>query len=273
MCGDCGCVITSVPHEHGPHTHGHEHGHGHDHHHHGHEHDHAHGADGAVIPVTVLENILADNDARASHNRARFGAAGVLALNLMSSPGSGKTRWLETTADALGAAQMAVIEGDLETENDAERLRAKGVAAHQITTGMACHLDAAMVARGADALDLATPRYLFIENVGNLVCPASFDLGQHANVVLLSVTEGDDKPLKYPVIFRAADLVLITKADLAPLLDDFDIARATAAVHRVQPAARVIVCSARSGEGLQDWLAWLAAAARDKNQEAPHAHD
>ena len=258
MCNVCGCVTPPVQHEHGPHT-------------------HTHGPDGVVeggpLSISVLENILADNDARADANRARFAAAGVLALNLMSSPGSGKTRWLEATADALGAAHMVVIEGDLETDNDARRLRAKGVAAHQITTGMACHLDAAMVARGADHLSLAGHRYLFIENVGNLVCPASFDLGQHANVVLLAMTEGDDKPQKYPVMFRAADLVLITKADLAPVLDDFDLARATAAVHQIQPQARVIVCSAKDGQGLPEWLAWLAARAQARVQtEAQHAH-
>lgn len=242
MCGNCGCV-PHTHHEHGPHTHVHE--------------PVLENLDGG-ISITVLENILEDNDAKARANRLRFGAFGVLAVNLMSSPGSGKTRLLETTAEILGAEVMAVIEGDLETENDAERLRAKGVAAYQITTGMACHLDAAMVARGADHLHLPGLHYLFIENVGNLVCPASFDLGQHANVVLLAMTEGDDKPEKYPVMFRVADLVLITKSDLAPFLDDFDIARATAAIRRVQPTARIIVCSAKNGEGISDWLGWLA---------------
>jgi hydrogenase nickel incorporation protein HypB len=209
------------------------------------------------MEIPVLEDILRDNDRRARANRALFAANGVLALNLMSSPGAGKTRLLEQTAERLGAASMAVIEGDLETENDADRLRARAVQAHQITTGMACHLDASMVAQGAANLDLQPPRYLFIENVGNLICPANFDLGQHANVVLLTVTEGDDKPQKYPVIFHAADLVLISKTDLLPVLDDFDVERARANIRRVQPDAEIIAISARTGEGIPQWLAWL----------------
>lgn len=251
MCGNCGCP-THTQHEHGPHTHVHE--------------PMPENLEGS-ISISVLENILEDNDARARANRVRFSAIGVLAVNLMSSPGSGKTRWLEATAAALGAGSMAVIEGDLETDNDARRLRAKGVAAHQITTGRACHLNADLVARGVAHLPAARRPYLFIENVGNLVCPADFDLGQHANVVLLAVTEGDDKPEKYPPIFRAADLVLLTKIDLLPLLDDFDIERARAAIARIQPAARVIPCSAKDGRGMDEWLAWLT----ERQQSRHHA--
>mgnify|MGYP000727113042 CR=1 FL=1 len=162
--------------------------------------------------VSVLTGLLTENDRLAAHNREHFDCHQVLAVNLMSSPGSGKTRLLEETVAALdGALRVAVIEGDLETENDAERIRAKGVPAIQISTGSACHLDAHMVHDALHDLDLDDVDVLFIENVGNLVCPASFDLGHHANVTLLSVTEGDDKPAKYPVMFRAADLVLISK--------------------------------------------------------------
>ena len=208
--------------------------------------------------VTVLQNLLADNDRQAEHNRAHLDACGVLAINLMSSPGAGKTSLLEATLEALGGEyRIAVIEGDLETENDARRIRSHGVPAVQITTGSACHLDAHMVHDALHQLDLGALDLLFVENVGNLVCPASFDLGQHRNVTLLSVTEGDDKPEKYPVIFRAADAVLITKTDLLAVLDDFDPARAAAHVRRLASDAPLLALSARSEEGLQGWLDWL----------------
>ncbi|HRK96317.1 MAG TPA: hydrogenase nickel incorporation protein HypB, partial [Rhodospirillales bacterium] len=188
-----------------------------------------------MVEVEVVRALLADNDHRAAHNRAHFDAAGVLVVNLMSSPGSGKTALLEATIKAereRGGAglRIGVIEGDLETDNDARRIRRHGVPAVQITTGGACHLDAAMIHGAIDELDLAGLDVLFIENVGNLVCPAGFDLGHHQAVALLSVTEGDDKPAKYPVLFRAADLVLISKADLLAHFDDFDPLRAEAAV-------------------------------------------
>ena len=177
--------------------------------------------------VEVLKGLLDANDHQAAHNREHFDRHRVLAVNLMSSPGSGKTRLLEETITLLGdSLRIAVIEGDLETENDAQRIRDKGIAAVQITTGTACHLDAHMVHQALHELVLDDIDILFIENVGNLVCPASFDLGQHRNVTLLSVTEGDDKPAKYPVMFRAADLLLITKSDLLGVLDDFEPARA-----------------------------------------------
>ncbi|MES9838881.1 MAG: hydrogenase nickel incorporation protein HypB [Candidatus Thiodiazotropha sp.] len=237
MCGSCGCIPESVEEVH--------------------EHSLKGAEQGAVIEISVLENILQSNDRCARANQAVFDSKGILAFNLMSSPGAGKTRLLELTADRLGAANMAVIEGDMETENDAERLRYKGVQACQITTGMACHLSAAMVEHAIGALDLAQPDYLFIENVGNLICPANYALGQHTNVVLLAVTEGDDKPQKYPVIFHAADLVLITKSDLLPVLDDFDVERARANIRQIQPDAEIIVVSARSGEGIPEWLDWV----------------
>jgi hydrogenase nickel incorporation protein HypB len=190
----------------------------------------------------------------------------------MSSPGSGKTSLLEATIRALGdELRIGVVEGDLETENDAQRIRAQGVPAVQITTGTACHLDAHMVHRALHEIDLDQLDILFIENVGNLVCPASFDLGQHANVTLLSVTEGDDKPAKYPVIFRGADSVLITKADLLPFLDDFAPEQATARVRALANAAPVQVLSAKTGDGLEGWLDWLRQRQRSLPAPSPSA--
>ena len=208
--------------------------------------------------VTVLRGLLAENEHQAAHNRAHFDAHRVLAVNLMSSPGAGKTALLEATIRALGGElRIAVIEGDLETENDAERIRAQGVEAVQIATGSACHLDAHMVHEALHALDLETIDLLFIENVGNLVCPASFDLGQHFNVTLLSVPEGDDKPAKYPVMFRAADLVLLTKADLLPHLPEFSPQRAERCLRELASEAPFLTLSSRNGEGMADWLDWL----------------
>jgi hydrogenase nickel incorporation protein HypB len=208
--------------------------------------------------VSVLQSLLNKNDDQAAHNRAHFDARGILAVNLMSSPGSGKTALLEATIKTLKSKfGIAVIEGDLETENDAERIRAQGVPAHQIVTGTACHLDAHLVHDALHHMTLDGIDILFIENVGNLVCPASFDLGQHVNVTLLSVTEGDDKPAKYPVMFRAADAVLITKTDLLPFLDDFDPERSEAHLHNLANPAPVMRLSARKGMGMEAWLEWL----------------
>jgi len=216
--------------------------------------------------IEVLSALLHENDHQASHNREHFDQHNVLAINLMSSPGSGKTSLLEETIVALANEfRLAVIEGDLETENDAERIRAKGVPAVQITTGQACHLDAHMVHQALHALNLDELDLVFIENVGNLVCPASFDLGHHANVTLLSVTEGDDKPAKYPVIFRAADLVLLSKADLLDYLDDFDPNKATRHVRELANAAEVLTLSARRPESLKPWLDWLREQLEQRN--------
>jgi len=216
--------------------------------------------------VSVLKSLLSENDHAAAHNRQHFDSHGVLALNLMSSPGSGKTALLEATIDALGNRyRIAVVEGDLETENDAERIRRRGVQAVQITTGTACHLDAHMVHTALHQLNLDDIDILFIENVGNLVCPASFDLGQHRNITLLSVTEGDDKPSKYPVMFRAADLVALTKVDLLPVLDDFDPDRASGNLRALANAAPVLEMSARQPETLRAWLQWL-------DDEVQHHH-
>jgi hydrogenase nickel incorporation protein HypB len=202
--------------------------------------------------------LLERNDAEARHNRAHFDAHGVLAVNLMSAPGSGKTLLLEATVCALrGELPCAVIEGDLETDNDAARIRRHGVPAVQITTGSACHLDAHMVHGALHELALDGLSLVFIENVGNLVCPASFALGAHLDVVLLSVTEGDDKPAKYPVMFRGADLVLVTKADLLGAVDDFDATKIAQQLRELGNPAPVLTLSARTGAGLPAWLDWL----------------
>ena len=240
MCQTCGCAIP----DHLQHA--------------SNEHD--------VHTVEVLEGLKAHNDEAARHNREHFDRAGLLVVNLMSSPGAGKTRLLEATIEALGGRyRLAVIEGDLETENDARRIRAKGVPAVQITTGSACHLDATMVHRAAHALPLDALDILFIENVGNLVCPASFDLGQHVNVTLLSTPEGDDKPLKYPVMFRASDLVLITKTDLLPVLDDFDVDAVADHMRRLASAAPVMALSSKSGP-LDAWIEWLEAGLTERRR-------
>lgn len=208
--------------------------------------------------VEVLKGLLDANDHQALHNREHFARHGVVAINLMSSPGAGKTALLEATIDALaGDLKIAVVEGDLETENDAERIRAKGVAAIQIATGSACHLDAHMVHDALHEMDLDGVDVLFIENVGNLVCPASFDLGQHHNVALLSTPEGHDKPAKYPVMFRAADLVLVTKCDLLDVLGDFDPDIAEKCLRQLANPAPLFKMSARTGDGMHAWLDWI----------------
>jgi len=208
--------------------------------------------------VEVLQGLLDANDLQARHNREHFERYGVLAVNLMSSPGAGKTSLLEATIDALrGEFSVAVIEGDLETENDAERIRSKGVPAIQISTGNACHLDAHMVHSALHELPLSGLDIVFIENVGNLVCPASFDLGQHRNVTLLSTPEGDDKPAKYPVMFRTADVVLITKSDLLAVLDDFDTARAANYLQQLANPSPLIELSAKTTAGMAAWLDWI----------------
>lgn len=208
--------------------------------------------------IDVLENLLVENDRQAEHNREHLDRHGIVAFNLMSSPGAGKTDLLEATIDALnGELRIAVIEGDLATENDAERIRAHGVPAVQIATGSACHLDARMVHDALHRLDLELVDLLFIENVGNLVCPASFDLGQHKNITLLSVPEGDDKPAKYPVMFRAADLVLLTKSDLLVHLPQFSPERARMYLQRLATSAPFLSITTRGQAGIDPWLHWL----------------
>jgi len=209
------------------------------------------------LTVEVHASLLAKNDDAAARNRALFAQKKLLALNLVSSPGAGKTTLLSRTLDEFAPATgCAVVVGDLETDNDARRMHRPHVPVAQITTGTACHLDAEMVARGVAALDLQGARVLFIENVGNLVCPASFDLGEAVRVVLLSATEGEDKPLKYPPIFKSAHLVLLTKIDVAAMLD-FDCQAAVENIRRVAPQAQLIQLSARSGEGMSEWYDFL----------------
>ena len=254
MCDTCGCNITP-----------------------GNEHLIAAGGklektDGGREAITVLHDLLQENDHTALHNREHFNAHGVVAINLMSSPGAGKTSLLEATIKALGEEfRIAVIEGDLETENDAERIRSLGVTAIQITTGSACHLDAHMVHDALHNVELANLDIVFIENVGNLVCPASFDLGQHKNIVLLSIAEGDDKPAKYPVMFRTADMVMLSKSDLLPILDDFSPERAETCLRDLASPAPLIRASAKSGDGLDNWLQWLRGTVNDVRMESENA--
>lgn len=224
--------------------------------------DHKHPTPADHHTVEVLEGLMSANDHAAAHNREHFDRSGVLVINLMSSPGSGKTRLLEETAKALkGQARMAVIEGDLETENDAERLRRHGIRAHQITTGSACHLDAHQIHHALHEFPLdqdgQSTDILFVENVGNLVCPAAFDLGQHVNVVLLSTTEGEDKPAKYPVMFRAADVVVISKADLLPLLDDFSVDKAEKSLRGLGVETPILTTGAGKSVDISQWIDWL----------------
>jgi len=221
-----------------------------------------------LVPVDVHESLLAGNDRTAAHNREHFSAHGVLAINLMGSPGSGKTALLEATASRMPGWKSAAVSGDLATDHDAARLQRAGIPARSITTGSACHLDAEMVHHALHHQPLAGLDLFFIENVGNLVCPAVYDLGQHFNVVALAVTEGEDKPLKYPLMFRKADLVLLTKADLLPHLD-LDLDALSDAIARTMPNARAIRVSARTGEGVDEWIDWLSARRLELAPTAP----
>ena len=288
MCGTCGCsdpanaVTLTDPasgeqtllrqgglggqdqghHQH-HHDHGHDHDHDHSHHDHDHDHDgpHIHGPNGEVI--SLEQAVLAKNDQIAARNRGWFEGRGVLALNLVSSPGAGKTTLLERTIrDLAGRVEIAVIEGDQMTANDAERIRAAGARAIQINTGAGCHLEADMVAEAVQKLDPPQGSILMIENVGNLVCPAMFDLGERMKVAVVSTPEGEDKPLKYPHMFRAAELVLINKIDLAPHVD-FDEARCCENISTVNPAAEVLTLSARTGTGMDRWLEFLTGEHRE----------
>lgn len=290
MCTVCGCAPGETrieDHHHHPHSNDHAHDHHHDH---AHPHDHSHSHSlllqrpAAASPLVVEglnlhfgkgparahapgltqsrmlrieQDILGKNDRYAAENRARLEAQSVFTLNLVSSPGSGKTTLLTRSIEQLGQRwPLAVIEGDQQTDHDAERIRATGVEAIQINTGKGCHLDAHMVGQALDRLSPLEGGVLFIENVGNLVCPAAFDLGEAHKVAILSVTEGEDKPLKYPDMFHAADLMLLNKVDLLPHLD-FDVEACIAYARRVNPTIEVIQVSARTGEGMADWLAWI----------------
>jgi len=213
--------------------------------------------DPEIVSEDLHAKILSDNDRVADHNREHFLHRGMLTLNLMGSPGAGKTALIEATRRVLPELRLGAVSGDLATDHDSARLEAAGIPARTITTGTACHLDASMVHHALHHWDGPASDLFFIENVGNLVCPAIYDLGQAANVVALSVTEGPDKPLKYPVMFRAADLVLLTKSDLLPHLPDIDPEQIRDALARVMPEPRMIVVSATTGTGLEEWAKWL----------------
>jgi hydrogenase nickel incorporation protein HypB len=287
MCATCGCSTAVHPritnlqtgssealrghdhdhamghshdHDHGhshDHDHGHSYDHGHDHSHHDHARDapHVHDTRGRV--VSLERNLLEKNDKLAEQNRGWLAGRGVLALNFVSSPGAGKTTLLERTLRALrDELSISVIEGDQETLNDAERIRATGCDVVQINTGTGCHLEAEMVARGLEQLDPQPNSLVMIENVGNLVCPALFDLGEHAKVVIMSVTEGADKPLKYPHMFRASQLMLLSKLDLLPHVD-FDLEACLSAARQVNPEIQILCISATRGDGLDSFYTWL----------------
>ncbi|MBI4867109.1 MAG: hydrogenase nickel incorporation protein HypB [Candidatus Wallbacteria bacterium] len=251
MCTTCGCsdgagaTVTEpdAHHHHHPHDHAHDHAHPH-------AHDHP-------TTVTLEQRVLERNDRLGERNRGWLSARNVLALNLVSSPGAGKTSLLERTIrDRGGAMALSVIEGDQATTRDAERIRAAGARVLQINTGTGCHLDAEMIARTLDSLDPPRGSAVLIENVGNLVCPALFDLGEHAKVLVASVTEGEDKPLKYPHMFRAAELLLLNKIDLLPHLD-FDVGRFLDYARSVNPRLQALQVSVSRGTGLEAWYAWL----------------
>ncbi len=278
MCTVCGCGegearIEGAVHVHADgtvHSHGHEHAHEHDHHHHEHgvggDLDFGAGPARAHAPgmsqsrmVQIEQDILAKNNGYATENRQYFDERGIFALNLVSGPGAGKTALLVKTIELLkDKVAISVVEGDQQTSNDAERIRATGVPALQINTGKGCHLDGHMVGHALERLQPPDESLFLIENVGNLVCPAAFDLGERHKVAILSVTEGEDKPLKYPDMFRAADVMLLNKCDLLPYLEfDADLAEANA--RRVNPDLTIFRVSATSGEGLAAWLSWIDA--------------
>ena len=251
MCSVCGCGAGETRIEGREHSHEGEHSHDHEHR------GAVHATPGQSRLVQVEQDILSQNNIYAASNRQRFDERGIFALNLVSSPGSGKTTLLVQTIGLLKhRMSINVVEGDQQTTRDAERIRATGVNALQINTGKGCHLDAHMIGHALDRIKPADESLFLIENVGNLVCPAAFDLGEHHKVVILSVTEGEDKPLKYPDMFRAAHLMLLNKCDLLPYVD-FDMAQARANAHRVNPDLTILSVSATSGEGMTEWLAWI----------------
>lgn len=250
--------------------------------------------DPELVPVHVRESLLSANDRDAAHNREHFASRGIYATNLMGSPGAGKTALLEALAKSLGGGRLRAVSGDLATDNDGARLRSAGISALTITTGQACHLDARLVHHALHDLDLDGAEYLFIENVGNLVCPAIYDLGQAKNIVVLSVTEGEDKPLKYPVMFRVADLVVLSKADLLPHLPGISESKIRDNLSRVRPDPKLISVSAITGHGIDELAAWLVNERSEMmaggpvnpssghhhehhhehhHQQMPHAHD
>ena len=303
MCKDCGCGLPGANpirvsghgHEH-THTHEHEHEHAHEHgpgqhhgepHDHSHSHDHAHGHSHgetehspgdsdhtqreARRTLELRQAILGRNDRLAERNRGFFRARGLLVLNVLSSPGSGKTTFLRETVQLLRPdLKTGIIVGDLATDNDAVSLRKSGAPVVQITTGTVCHLEAEMVSRAVRQLDLRDLQLLIIENVGNLVCPASYDLGEDLRIILLSVTEGEDKPLKYPPMFQSANVVIVSKTDLAPACD-YDRAKALANIRKIAPEAQVFETSAKTGQGMDAWRDFLLKRCREQQTVDPLA--
>jgi hydrogenase nickel incorporation protein HypB len=266
MCDTCGCGQSDVTirkpgeeeinHHHHTQSHDHNHDHDHDHHHHHHDHDHppthSHGKE-----IAVEQDILSKNNLMAERNRGYFEAKNIVALNLVSSPGSGKTTLLEKTIKALGKdLKFYVIEGDQQTMNDANRIDEAGAPVVQINTGNGCHLDSDMVNRAVKQLEIQDQAVLFIENVGNLVCPSLFDLGEGARVVIMSTTEGEDKPLKYPTMFESSDICIINKTDLLPYVD-FDMEKAKQYALQVNHHLRFFEMSVKTGEGMEAWYEWL----------------
>jgi hydrogenase nickel incorporation protein HypB len=273
MCTVCGCGSEGETHVHDQ-SHDQSHDHSHGHHHYGHG-----GAGLNVVGfsqnklIEIEKNILSKNDGYAESNRHWLNQHGLAALNLVSSPGAGKTTLLvETLLRIKNDFSVGVIEGDQETANDADRIKETGVAAIQINTGKGCHLDAHMVGHAIQALPLNRDGVVFIENVGNLVCPASFDLGEDAKVVILSTTEGEDKPIKYPDMFSVSDLMLISKTDLLPYLD-FNVEQAIDYAKRVNPNLEIILLSAKSGEGMEDWINWISSKRSYKQDVQADRHE
>ena len=273
MCTVCGCGTEGETHVHDQ-SHDQSHDHSHGHHHYGHG-----GAGLNVVGfsqnklIEIEKNILSKNDGYAESNRHWLNQHGLAALNLVSSPGAGKTTLLvETLLQIKNDFPVGVIEGDQETANDADRIKETGVAAIQINTGKGCHLDAHMVGHAIQALPLNKDGVVFIENVGNLVCPASFDLGEDAKVVILSTTEGEDKPIKYPDMFSVSDLMLISKTDLLPYLD-FNVEQAIDYAKRVNPNLEIIFLSAKSGEGMEDWINWISSKRSYKQEVQADRHE
>jgi len=273
MCTVCGCGSEGETHVHDQ-SHDQSHDHSHGHHHYGHG-----GAGLNVVGfsqnklIEIEKNILSKNDGYAESNRHWLNQHGLAALNLVSSPGAGKTTLLvETLLRIKNDFSVGVIEGDQETANDADRIKETGVAAIQINTGKGCHLDAHMVGHAIQALPLNRDGVVFIENVGNLVCPASFDLGEDAKVVILSTTEGEDKPIKYPDMFSVSDLMLISKTDLLPYLD-FNVDQAIDYAKRVNPNLEIILLSAKSGEGMEAWINWISSKRSYKQDVQADRHE
>lgn len=252
MCKDCGCTIAGQEH-----THSHEHEHSHEEHHHSHKYENIHNNPqlNDAKTISVIQKILDKNDHEARHNRAHFDSHKVLGINLMSSPGSGKTTLLEHLS-TIANFKFAVVEGDLETSRDADRLKAKGIDAVQIQTGSACHLDAFMVHKGLHQISLDDIDVCFVENVGNLVCPASYDVGTHLNIVMVSIPEGEDKIVKYPVMFRSADLILFTKTDLLPHFE-YDIEKEKIEARKLKPNVDILEISIKDKQSLQNVVDWI----------------